>query len=478
MSGYRPCSAGQRRNGQSGCSTSRVSYRQDRIDCTGFHNGHAHNLIVTGCAACHGIVQVCAVEGKDQLSGLRYAYLEKHKICADFCEGKRIIAAADNIRSAGGPILREADVRTGSNGSHIIGRHKRKEIRIAQHAAGNALGTGRARFALGPLRADGTRYTLKPLRTCGTRFALGTLGTGRARYTLKPLRTCGACFALRALRANGPCFSLRTDGACFALRALGANGACFALGTGCTCGTRFTTGALNALRALGALRADRPNCTGSTCFALWALGTLRPGNAPLSLRALGTGGTLRARNALRALRALRALGTLYPLRSGRTPRAGNAAAIYLIATTAFLTAAVILLLLAAIACLGAALIVLLTAATISLAAAVRSSIVGTPSNVGKSIRIAAATALLLIQAVDQTIQPIHFSSSILRHDFAAAIHSMPFRKGGCHKKTCSMVGGLLRNILSHYEKRRASGEHAGCSFAYAPHKRNAPKWCV
>ena len=41
-----------------------------------------------------------------------------------------------------------------------------------------------------------------------------------------------------------------------------------------------------------------------------------------------------------------------------------------------------------------------------------------------------------------------------------------------------LAGGLLRNILSHYEKRRASGEHVGCSFAYVPHKRNAPERCV
>lgn len=165
----RPCSSCQRRNGKSSCVTGWISNRQNRVDNSCGHNGHAHNLRGAGGSADHSICQIFSIQGQHQLTGFIHTYFKQDLVGANLRQIERIRSGSGNIRSAVWPILRETDISSRGYRCCVVGRHQCIKVCIIQHAA------GRSNLTCRPLGADGT---------LGTNGTNGTLRTGRTAYTI------------------------------------------------------------------------------------------------------------------------------------------------------------------------------------------------------------------------------------------------------------------------------------------------------
>lgn len=100
-----------------------IEDRQNGIDRGGRYDRHTNDLRCACCPTRHGICQLFAVQGQEQLPRFRYTDLEQHLIRADLSEIEGIRSGSGNVRSAAWSVLREADIRTRSHGCGIVGRH-------------------------------------------------------------------------------------------------------------------------------------------------------------------------------------------------------------------------------------------------------------------------------------------------------------------------------------------------------------------
>jgi len=311
-------SACQRGDGQRCRSALRITDGQHRIHGGGFHQGHTHDLGNTGGSAHNGIRKICPIKGQNQLTSLCHAHLEQHLVNADIRKVKGAGAGSCDTAAAVGSVLGEADICAGCDGSRIVRRHQRIEVRKIQNTACRTLRTDGAGFANGTLGTNCTGCANGTLRTGGTGFTGRTLRTNCTGCADRALRTGGTGFTGRTLRTN------RTH---FTYRPLWANRACSAnrpLRTSRTGYTRRTLGANRAGLTNRTLRAYR---TGYTCRPLGAGGTgytrrtLGTNSTGFTGRALGT---CRSSDTFRSLQTHGPSGSRYALWAGRTSWANGA----------------------------------------------------------------------------------------------------------------------------------------------------------
>ena len=115
--------AGQRSDCQSCCGSFGVAHSQNRVCNRCFHNRHADNLGDSRSATGNGIWQIFAIQGQNQLPCFGHTHLEQNLIGADFYQIKGTGAGTGDAGTAVGPILGEADIRTGRDGGGVIRRH-------------------------------------------------------------------------------------------------------------------------------------------------------------------------------------------------------------------------------------------------------------------------------------------------------------------------------------------------------------------
>ncbi len=84
------------------------------------------------------------------------AHREQDLVNADLRQIERARACSGDSRSAACPVLRETDIRSGSDRRCVVRRHQRIKIRIVQDTSGGALG------AYGPGCPDGALGAGRP----------------------------------------------------------------------------------------------------------------------------------------------------------------------------------------------------------------------------------------------------------------------------------------------------------------------------